>query len=129
MASRSSPGGCSSTGGWAGCSVRPGPGWRRCWPQEPDFTHSITLWHDSTESVVPGLTESAELFRRVKDGPGEGMVLIFLGLAGLAEKPPDPESAARNLHSSLSVLRRAGDRWGETMALVTLGRVALMRRA
>jgi hypothetical protein len=57
------------------------------------------------------------------------MVLIFLGLAGLAEKPPDPESAARNLHSSLSVLRRAGDRWGETMALVTLGRVALMRRA
>jgi len=93
------------------------------------FTHSITLWHDSTESVVPGLTESAELFRRVKDGPGEGMVLIFLGLAGLAEKPPDPESAARNLHSSLSVLRRAGDRWGETMALVTLGRVALMRRA
>jgi predicted ATPase len=93
------------------------------------FTRSITLWHDSTESVVPGLTESAKLFHRVKDRQAEGMALIFLGLAGLADKPPDPERAEKSLDESLRVLRSIGDDWGEAMALVTLGRVALMKRA
>ncbi|MHA6693599.1 DUF4062 domain-containing protein [Homoserinimonas sp. A520] len=93
------------------------------------FTRSIRLWHDSTESVAPGLTECVELFQRVGDRQGEGMALIFLGLAGLAEKPPDPERATRTLEESLDVLRSIGDDWGEAMALVTLGRVSLMRRA
>ena len=93
------------------------------------FTRSITLWHDSTESVVAGLTESATLFHRVEDAQAEGMALIFLGLAGLAEKPPDPEAAERSLDESLRILRSVGDDWGEAMALVTLGRVALMKKA
>ena len=93
------------------------------------FTLSITLWHDSTESVVPGLTESAELFHRAKDAQAEGLALLFLGLAGLADKPPDPDGATRALEKSLEVLRSVGDDWGEAMALVTLGRVALMKRA
>ncbi len=93
------------------------------------FTRSITLWREPNEWVVPGLTESAELFRRVGDPSGEGLALIFLGLAMLADKHPDPVGATGQLRNSVEVLRRAGDSWGEAMALVTLGRVELMQNA
>jgi predicted ATPase len=91
------------------------------------FTRSITLWHEPNEWVVPGLTESAHLFHHVKDWSGEGLALIFLGLAVLADKQPDPVRAVHNLEESVHVLRKAQDGWGEAMALVTLGRVELMQ--
>jgi predicted ATPase len=92
------------------------------------FTRSITLWQDPNEWVVPGLTECAELFHRVKDRSGEGLALIFVALAFLADKPPDPHRAAESLETSLQTLRAAGDSWGEAMALVTSGRVALLQQ-
>lgn len=93
------------------------------------FTRSITLWHERNEWVVPGLTESAELFHRAEDRIGEGFALIFLALAVLADKQPDPGRAEDTLEKSVEILRGAGDSWGETMALVTLGRVELMQNA
>ncbi|MET3768229.1 putative ATPase [Marisediminicola sp. UYEF4] len=90
------------------------------------FTRSITLWQDPNEWVVPGLTESAELFHRVHDRSGEGLSLISVALALLADEKPDPVHADEALMKSLELFREQGDGWGEAMALVTLGRVALM---
>lgn len=93
------------------------------------FTRSIALWHEPNERVVPGLTESAELFHRVADRSGEGLALIFLGLARLAADPPDPSQAAKSLAKSVQLLHDAGDGWAEAMALVTLGRVSLIGKS
>lgn len=90
------------------------------------FTRSITLWQDPNEWVVPGLTESAELFHRVHDRSGEGLSLISVALALLADETPDPGQANEQLLKALELFREQGDGWGEAMALVTLGRVALM---
>lgn len=93
------------------------------------FTRSITLWREASELVVPGLTESAELFHRTNDRIGEGFALIFLALALLAGRQPDTTRAEECLETSVQLLRKAGDGWGESMALVTLGRVELMQDA
>jgi predicted ATPase len=93
------------------------------------FTRSITLWHDASDRVLPGLTESTELFRRVNDRSGEGLALIFLALAVLADSPPDTDRAGEALERSVKLLHEAHDGWREAMALVTLGRVALMHAA
>jgi len=90
------------------------------------FTRSITLWQDPNEWVVPGLTESAELFHRVHDRSGEGLSLISVALALLADEKPDPAHADEALLKSLELFREQGGGWGEAMALVALGRVALM---
>lgn len=89
------------------------------------FTRAIAFWQDPDEWLVPGLTESAELFRREGERSGEGLALISLALALLASREPDAEHADEALETGLSLFRDAGDRWGEAMALVTLGRVAL----
>ena len=91
-------------------------------------TRSITLWQDPNEWVVPGFTESAELFHRVHDRSGEGLSLISMALALLADEKPDPVHADEALLKSLELFREQGDGWGEAMALVTLGRVALMEQ-
>jgi predicted ATPase len=91
------------------------------------FTHSITLWQNPNDGVVPGLTTSAELFGRVGDRSGQGLAYLSLALAALAMRPPDPETAEATLERSIALLREAGDGWGEAMALVTFGRVALLR--
>ena len=93
------------------------------------FTRSITLWQGPNEWVVPGLTESVELFRREGDSSGEGLALLFLALALLAGSSPDLDRAEECLERSVSVLRDSGDGWGEAMALVTLGRVSLLKKA
>ncbi len=93
------------------------------------FTRSITLWQGPNEWVVPGLTESVELFRRERDASGEGLALLFLALALLAGSSPDLGRAEESLERSVSVLRDSGDGWGEAMALVTLGRVSLLQKA
>jgi predicted ATPase len=92
------------------------------------YTRAITFWQDPDGQVVPGLLESAELFRRAGDPPGEALTRISLALALLAAREPDPVGAAGHLESSLEIFRRAGDTWGEAMTLVTLGRVALLQQ-
>jgi predicted ATPase len=91
------------------------------------YTRAITFWQDPDGQVVPGLLESAELFRRAGDPPGEALTRISLALALLAASEPDPVGAAGHLESSLEIFRSTGDTWGEAMALVTLGRVALLQ--
>jgi len=93
------------------------------------FSHSITLWKDPNDRVVPGLSESAELFHRVGDRSGEGLAHLSLALAAIAVRPPDPERADRELERSIRLLREAHDGWGEAMALVTSGRLALVQKS
>ncbi|MDQ2660977.1 MAG: DUF4062 domain-containing protein [Actinomycetota bacterium] len=92
------------------------------------FTRAIAFWQDPDEWLVPGLTESADLFHREGERSGEALALISLALALLGSREPDAEHADEALEASLSLFRDAGDQWGEAMALVTLGRVALLNR-
>jgi len=92
------------------------------------FTRAIAFWRDPDEWLVPGLGESAALFRRQGERSGEALALISLGLALLSARTPDATRADEALEASLSLFREAGDTWGEAMALVTLGRVALFRQ-
>ncbi|MDR6904933.1 putative ATPase [Agromyces sp. 3263] len=92
------------------------------------FTRAIAFWRDPDEWLVPGLGESAALFRREGERSGEALALISLGLALLGAREPDATRADEALEASLSLFREAGDTWGEAMALVTLGRVALFRQ-
>ncbi len=90
------------------------------------FTRAIAFWQDPDEWLVPGLGESAALFRREGDRSGEALALISLALALLGSREPDPTRAREALDASLGLFREAGDTWGEGMALVTIGRVALL---
>ena len=92
------------------------------------FTRAIRFWHDPEEWVIPGLTESAELFRDSDDQPGEALARISLALARLSCSTPNPEAADDELETSVALFRQANDRWGEALALVTLGRVALLQQ-
>ena len=92
------------------------------------FTRAIAFWRDPDEWLVPGLGESAALFRREGERSGEALALISLGLALLGAREPDTARADDALEASLALFREAGDTWGEAMALVTLGRVALFRQ-
>ncbi|MET0480006.1 MAG: DUF4062 domain-containing protein [Mycetocola sp.] len=92
------------------------------------YTYAITFWQDPDGQVVPGLTESADLFHRAGDGPGEALTRISLGLALLSSPEPDPVGAGEHLQVSLARFRNAADVWGEGMAEVTLGRVALLQQ-
>ena len=93
------------------------------------FSKSITLWKDPDDLVVPGLTESAELFGRVHDRSGEGLAYLSLALASIAARPPDPDRADGYLERSITLVRDAHDGWGEAMALLTQGRVALAQKS
>ncbi|WP_448003549.1 ATP-binding protein [Agromyces bauzanensis] len=90
------------------------------------FTRAIAFWQDPDEWLVPGLGESAALFRREGERSGEALALISLALALLATRQPDAARADEALGASLELFRKAGDDWGEAMALATLGRVALL---
>ncbi|MET0783614.1 MAG: DUF4062 domain-containing protein [Leifsonia flava] len=92
------------------------------------YTRAIVFWQDPDEVVVPGLSESAELFRSSGDPSGSALALISLALALLSAREPDPVRADEALETSLGQFRDAHFRWGEAMALVTLGRVALLAR-
>jgi predicted ATPase len=93
------------------------------------FSQSITLWKEPDERVVPGLTESAELFGRAGDRSGEGLAFLSLALSSIAVRPPDSERAEGFLDRSIALLREAHDGWGEAMALLTRGRVALVEKS
>ena len=92
------------------------------------FTRAIGFWQDPDEWLVPGLGESAALFRREGERSGEALALISLALALLGSRQPDAERAGEALQGSLGLFRDAGDTWGEAMALVTIGRVSLLTR-
>ena len=91
------------------------------------FTRAITFWQDPDGLVVGGLTESAELFARVREPGGEALARVSLALARLAAAKPDVAEADEQLEISLALFRESGDLWGESMALVTLGRVGLFQ--
>ncbi|MFC0681063.1 DUF4062 domain-containing protein [Lysobacter korlensis] len=90
------------------------------------FTNAITYWQHPGETIVPGLTQSASLFRREGDKVGEGFATVSRGLAKLTSLPPDLAGAREDVEASLELFRSVGEGWGEVLALVTLGRVDLM---
>jgi predicted ATPase len=90
------------------------------------FTNAITYWQHPGETIVPGLTQSAALFREEGDKIGEGFAMVSRGLARLSSLPPDPVGAREDTEASLQVFRQVGEEWGEVLALVTLGRVDLL---
>jgi predicted ATPase len=90
------------------------------------FTCAIGFWQQPAPQIVPGLTESAELFRRVGSPAEEALTLISLALAHLSGATPDVPTASAVLDRSLRLFREAGDLWGEGMALVSRGRLSLL---
>lgn len=92
------------------------------------FTRAITFWQEPDGWVVPGLTESAELFHSAGDPSGEALARASVALAHLAATPPNADEAGDELERALALFRSAGDVWGETLALVTLGRVAFLEQ-
>ncbi|MBG6237884.1 putative ATPase [Mycetocola sp. CAN_C7] len=91
------------------------------------YTRAITFWQDRDGQVIPGLQESAELFHRAGDPPGEALTRVSIALALLVAPDPDVQQAQAQLESSLALFREADDPWGAAMALVALGRVALLQ--
>lgn len=91
------------------------------------FTRAIAFWQDPDGTVIPGLTESAELFHRLEEYPLEALALISLAMALVTIPPPDPARASECLQRSLTLFRDAGDSWGEGMALVTIGRLLIVQ--
>ena len=91
------------------------------------FTCAITFWQDPDGQVIPGLTESAELFHGLQEFSHEALTLISLAMALLTAQPPAVPRASELLEQSLALFRDAKDRWGEGMALVTVGRVLLIQ--
>jgi predicted ATPase len=90
------------------------------------FTLAITFWQEQDGWVVPGLTESAELFRAAGEPSGEALARISIALALLADTPPEADRAEDELETALTLFRSADDAWGEALALVTLGRSAIL---
>ena len=71
------------------------------------FTRAITFWQDPDNRVIPGLTESAELFRKAGVPSGQALALVSLALARLTTSTPDPVQAEDALETSLDVFRAA----------------------
>jgi predicted ATPase len=92
------------------------------------YTCAISFWQDLDDRVVPGLTESAELFHRENDASEEALALVSLALALLVARTPDPPRAEGALERSLSLFTDSGNLWGQAMALVTIGRVELLQQ-
>jgi predicted ATPase len=92
------------------------------------YTCAISFWQDLDERVVPGLTESAELFQREGDATGEALARVSLALALLVARTPDPSRAEEALERALALFTDSGNLWGQAMALVTIGRVELLQQ-
>jgi predicted ATPase len=92
------------------------------------YSRAIGFWRDPGDRVVPGLAESAELFRRESVADGEALALVSLALAVLSSTPPDPVRADDALQRSLLLFQDSSDSWGEAMAQVTIGRVDLFQQ-
>jgi predicted ATPase len=92
------------------------------------YSRAIGFWRDPDNRVMPGLTESADLFHRERVADGEALSLISLALAVLSASPPDPARADEALQRSVLIFQQSSDRWGEAMAQVTIGRIDLLQR-
>jgi tetratricopeptide (TPR) repeat protein len=92
------------------------------------YTRAIGFWEDPAGQVIPGLEESASLFRAEGATSGEALALVSVALARLASGTPDVQGAEDALQTSLSLFRNCDDNWGQAMVLVTLGRTALLTR-
>jgi predicted ATPase len=92
------------------------------------FTRAIGFWQDPADEIIPGLIESAELFRAEGVTSGEALALVSVALARLASPTPDVQGAEDALETSLGLFRDKNDAWGQAMVLVTLGRTALLSR-
>jgi predicted ATPase len=92
------------------------------------YTRAITFWQEADGRVIPGLTESADLFHSAGDASGEALARASIALALLAATPPNADDAGDKLERALTLFRSNGDAWGETLALVTLGRVAFLEQ-
>ncbi|WP_181243359.1 DUF4062 domain-containing protein [Glaciihabitans tibetensis] len=92
------------------------------------YTCAISFWQDPDDRVVPGLTESAELFHEEGDAAGEALALVSLALAMLVARTPDPPRAEQVMERSLKLFSDSGNLWGQAMALVTMGRVELLQQ-
>jgi predicted ATPase len=90
------------------------------------FTNAITYWQHPGETIIPGLTQSRDLFHREGDKVGEGFATVSRGLARLTSLPPDPVGAREDVEVSLQLFQEVSEGWGEVLALVTLGRVDLL---
>lgn len=90
------------------------------------YTSAIGFWTDPDGRVVPGLLESAELFKDAGVTSGEALALVSVALARLAAQPPDVAGAEEVLETSLGLFREKNDNWGQAMVLVSLGRTALL---
>ncbi|WP_165759591.1 DUF4062 domain-containing protein [Rathayibacter oskolensis] len=90
------------------------------------FTRAITFWQDPDRGVLPGLTESAQLFRSTGASAHEALARTSMALALLAGTPSDPDRADEELETALTLFRTADDAWGQALALVTLGRSAML---
>ena len=90
------------------------------------YTHAIGFWEDPDGQVLPGLVESAELFRADGVVSGQALALVSVALARLASQTPDVQGAEEALETSLGLWRETRDLWGQSVVLVTLGRTALL---
>lgn len=90
------------------------------------YTCAVAFWKDPDGQVIPGLLESAELFKADGVTSGEALALVSVALARLAAQPPDVAGAEEVLETSLRLFREKNDSWGQAMALVSLGRTALL---
>jgi len=91
------------------------------------FTKAIVFWQEPDDTILSGLTESAELFHEQGEPAGEALARVSVALALLASTTPDADAANEQLETSLSLFRESDDVWGVSMALVSLGRVALLQ--
>lgn len=90
------------------------------------YIHAIGFWEDPEGQVLPGLLESAELFRADGVISGQALALVSVALARLASETPDVQGAEEALEISLGLWRATKDLWGQSVVLVTLGRTALL---
>ncbi|MBF4629629.1 DUF4062 domain-containing protein [Clavibacter michiganensis subsp. phaseoli] len=90
------------------------------------FTRAITFWQDPDGWVLPGLTESAQLFHSTGAASHEALARTSMALALLASTPSDADRADEELETALTLFRSADDAWGQALSLVTLGRSAML---
>ncbi|WP_210480698.1 DUF4062 domain-containing protein [Naasia sp. SYSU D00948] len=93
------------------------------------FTGAIRYWQAPTESIVPILAESADLFRKSGLPAGEALTLNSVGLALVTQLPPDLPGATEALQRSIRLFQQVGGAWGawgEGFAQIVLGRLQLV---
>ncbi|MFC0681062.1 DUF4062 domain-containing protein [Lysobacter korlensis] len=92
------------------------------------LSQAVDTRHTPTDSTLPDLRRSIELFRRCADVMAEAQALATLGFAMTNLTVPDPVAARDAGEHALKVFQQLGEVWGETMVLLTIGRADLLER-